>query len=674
MPLHTVPLCNFRYAGETVYFGATFKYDTSYKIIKPKEWMLSIENSKEIEKDFSKMFFKPAAVNILKDSKKYLYRRLSEIGGKESLRELKVRYKEINIKNNSIKLEKNNILINLKLSKNLRDYNKELIINSSVCLETKKLGFIKCESIELKRYNIFLNIKKWKIVRNIKNSIVSIEKSIYLLKCWQNQIYKSKMFVISSKKSLLLNLFNGFLLKKIGKAFYKNTAKQFRTINYCDINKFLPVSLRRTNFVSLNKLDAAFQLDRESCRNLSEYQDINILNRFSFKTVNKEITDKKLNRLTDKSIMKNLDLIYMYKDSSKNISKEIIKKIMQRLFGKRMQRISSSLFVYRRFYKKISKINTYTLNRNTFKYILKNLNSMLKRETDRNIYYDNYLQLIRCTETNANKNSGKYLARINIIDVYEQVEKELNVLPIIDILKPSDLFIKNYCNNKQIYTTERNKSIEVIKRWWWLNPTDPRDNLIIPNKDFNYDNSLLNNLNYEYLRFTNHPIGWGENWGIDFNIPAYAVSIEIMLDLVNILIEIWHSNVQAWMCCSGKESMQFVMELLYDWYTLGTSKPNMDYYRSYRWIRWETEKVYFLDMKNGLQAVGILISNLIDYLKQHHFNVVPIWRNPKNMDIERNFNKKASNGDLIKSLDKMKGKRYYFIDTQNTEKKNIIGR
>ena len=85
-----------------------------------------------------------------------------------------------------------------------------------------------------------------------------------------------------------------------------------------------------------------------------------------------------------------------------------------------------------------------------------------------------------------------------------------------------------------------------------------------------------------------------------------------MLDLVNILIEIWHSNVQAWMSCSGKESMQFIMELLYDWYTLDTSKPNTDYYRAYRWIRWEAEKVYFLDTQNGLQAVGILIANLID--------------------------------------------------------------
>ncbi|ADK16162.1 hypothetical protein WX45_01809 [Clostridium ljungdahlii DSM 13528] len=120
--------------------------------------------------------------------------------------------------------------------------------------------------------------------------------------------------------------------------------------------------------------------------------------------------------------------------------------------------------------------------------------------------------------------------------------------------------------------------------------------------------------------------------------------------------------------------MQFVIEFLYDWYTLDTSNPDEDYYRTYRWVRWEAEKVYFLNLDTGLQGIGVLVENLIDYLKQHHFNIVPIWRNPKAMDIERNFNRVAENGDLMKALDKLKGKRYYYIETQKVEKKNILGR
>lgn len=32
----------------------------------------------------------------------------------------------------------------------------------------------------------------------------------------------------------------------------------------------------------------------------------------------------------------------------------------------------------------------------------------------------------------------------------------------------------------------------------------------------------------------------GKDWGVDYNIPPMTISIEIMLDLINILIMIWH--------------------------------------------------------------------------------------------------------------------------------------
>ncbi len=69
----------------------------------------------------------------------------------------------------------------------------------------------------------------------------------------------------------------------------------------------------------------------------------------------------------------------------------------------------------------------------------------------------------------------------------------------------------------------------------------------------------------------------------------------------------------------------------------------------------------------------MLFANLIDYMKYHYFDVVPLWRNLKYMDIERQFNRVATNGDIIKILDKVKGNRHYMIETQNFEKKNILG-
>jgi len=330
--------------------------------------------------------------------------------------------------------------------------------------------------------------------------------------------------------------------------------------------------------------------------------------------------------------------------------------------------------MYRDNIKNIYKKYTgYYVHRIDLKSIDKDINKRYfyrERLKDIDKYYNRYLD--REAITSIQKDNEKYLDYIPLINIYKQIKKDLLDLTIWDIYKEHDRQLQGTLI-KDIYKVGNNKFIEVTQRWWWLRPTAPTDRIIVPNKDYARMKELLENANYEYLRYNEHPIEWGKQWGIDYNIPPYAVSIEIMLDLINILIMIWHKNTQGWLCCSGKEAMQFIMELLYDWYTMETSTPNTDYIRAYRWIRWEAEKVYFLNTENGLQAIGILIANLIDYMKYHHFDLVLLWRNPKAMDIERNFNKIATNGDIMKDLDKLKGNRHYYIETQNFERKNIFG-
>jgi len=272
------------------------------------------------------------------------------------------------------------------------------------------------------------------------------------------------------------------------------------------------------------------------------------------------------------------------------------------------------------------------------------------------------------------KNPESYLSHMTTINIYKELEKYLSKLKVkmIDLYGEESRYL---CSNivNGIYK-ENTKFINVTKRWWWLSDTHPKDKLIVPNKDYSKMGDLLNNDNFEYLRYSNHPIEWGKSWGTDWSIPTYDVSVEIMLDLVNIIIMIWHKNNQGWFNVTGKEAMQLLLELLYDWYSMPTSTPSTSYYRAYRWIRWEAEKVYFLSTKNGLQAIGILVANLIDYLKYHHFNVVPIWKKPGAMDEGRNFNKIATNGDLMQEVDKIKGNRHYLIESQNFEKINIFRR
>ena len=51
-------------------------------------------------------------------------------------------------------------------------------------------------------------------------------------------------------------------------------------------------------------------------------------------------------------------------------------------------------------------------------------------------------------------------------------------------------------------------------------------------------------------------------------------------------------------------------------------------------------------------------------MRIHHFNIVPLWRNLRYMDIERQSNRQAINEDLIKPLDKNKGKRHYLLENK----------
>lgn len=470
--------------------------------------------------------------------------------------------------------------------------------------------------------------------------------------------------IINKIKSV--NVFNPRIIDIYNNVILKNLLRN----NEYDNNKSFERYLSRVNIRYINKHAPSLYAYRYNLKDLYVGADLKELDQIMRHDIMRG--DSKLfEKYSVQDIyINNLELKALYLNKRKYMYYENKYKYFSGLSTKFMDKYKNK-FVIPYGNAQIYKFDFYMLRKigtwNAFKYIsyyvskagalslYKMKQYMLSKDGALSIYKE-FQNLLQKTELPIFKYKEHYLSKSYWYDIFKQHEYMFG--------KSNEYIFKSHYDEK---------SLEVTKRWWWLNPTDSRDSLIIPNVDFIYDSYLLNNKDFEYLRFTNHPIGWGTSWGMDFNIPSYAVSIEIMLDLVNILIMIWHDNVQGWLCCTGKEGIQFVMELLYDWYTLDTSKPNTDYYRAYRWIRWEAEKAYFLNLDNGLQAIGVLISNLIDYLKNHHFDIVPLWRNPKAMDIERNFNRLAQNGDLMKISDKTKGKRYYYIENKNENKKNILG-
>lgn len=642
MSLHTIPLCNFKYAGDNICSGATFKYDTRSEIINYTPKLLSLNNQNNVNKVESQLFTDSPTENMFKSNISILNKNSVDIIDKSELKSLYVSKKAI-IKDNRKQLKEYKSEIFKHSSKMFKFGKKDIFIGDSIILQNlKAVNLIKYSNLQLKNSeNISISIENVNVLQDIKEFIIDISLGKNLCHKKVNDLLRSTYESLDAKHGLELNMYTKkYLSDLINKEILKNNYSIFNTLNrYRDINKLGGELLRRNVFKEII-------LDKD--RNFYERDTVvtinKIKNMFLRRTIKIDMSKVVLNFMLTKSILRKITQI----DSITSLDRSFYKHIYKVLANKTLKKnIKKDIF-------KIIPIIYF--DRMSIKNIFKISGKSFRRFSQKSIYEDIY----------------RYFERESSIETFTQNEKQLNEFPVINILKSNELYIKDY-TEKEIFKPGRNKFIDIVKRWWWLNPTDPKDNLIIPNKDFNYNQEFLNNPEYEYIRSTNHPIGWGENWGIDFNIPTYAVSIEIMLDLVNILIMIWQDNVQGWLCCSGKEAVQFIMELLYDWYTLETSKPNSDYYRAYRWIRWEAEKVYFLNFNTGLQAIGVLIANLIAYLKNHHFNTVPLWRNLKAMDIERNFNRIAQNGDIIESLNKTKGRRYYYIDAQNIEKKNILG-
>ncbi|MCW6064953.1 hypothetical protein LAV43_11115, partial [Clostridium sporogenes] len=119
MPLHKIPLCSFKYVGDTTFSSGTFIYDTTEKVAKTTEKLFYKETMGEIDKiKGDKLFYKEPKDNIEKEKNKYISKEITDIK-KEFEKELKLKNKEIN-KNNAISLDKiKDIDINRKTSKEL---------------------------------------------------------------------------------------------------------------------------------------------------------------------------------------------------------------------------------------------------------------------------------------------------------------------------------------------------------------------------------------------------------------------------------------------------------------------------------------------------------------------------------------------------------------------------
>ncbi len=664
MPLHNViPLCNFKYVRD-IHSCATFSYDTTGQISKDEG-------------------IKPAVIDrvieIEKIKTKLIHTSACEIDKLMVKRSLVAQTVEINIEHSREYRRESPIMDKVMISMELEQFERELNKSESQNLEFKcirEIYFTTSKDFEGETRLI----DKTMILKDLKvNELSGVTKvsnlNVELDKTGKGNIDKICEKIVDADSPIKLNKIDDPL------SMVNDTIVELSNYDYDS-----PLELIYSG--ELNKDDAKHYIDRINESEIIKDHTTIFIDRVDLKEITKDdsqrysipyaIIDIDYNeskRLVYRDVITPIDqynhVINLDRITEKYIDKDKGKHLFYRSMVRPMDYIQSNPFLEPLKVIPINNNNTRYFHRLHLTPIYKEYKHQLDRihTTDMFKIEDKYADRIYYKDIFKPDSIG--LNNISIILVYKEFEKTMLNLTIEDIYKEESRSL-NGTMIKEIELPRANKFIEVTKRWWWLHETSPNDRLILPNKDYGKMRDLLSNENYEYLRYSKHPIDWGKTWGKDANIPPAAISIEIMVDLTNIITMIWHKSAQSWLSVSGKEGIQLLMELLYDWYSMATSKPNRSYYRVYRWVRWEAEKVYFLNTTSGLQAIGILVKNLRDYLKLHHFNIVPIWRNPKAMDEERNFNRLAQNGDLIVDLNKNKGKRHYHIETQNFEKENKL--
>lgn len=234
--------------------------------------------------------------------------------------------------------------------------------------------------------------------------------------------------------------------------------------------------------------------------------------------------------------------------------------------------------------------------------------------------------------------------------------------------------------------------IKFNKRFWFLRATDPFDWKVLPYSDYPYsskpiafdneaipDNWQLDMLWVPRLHegIAEHPMPLGSSLGK----REMEVSVEIMIDVINIMILIWSRMFYNFSGYTGSQAVIRFTKLLYDWLMLETSIDEMEskgskehYFRCYNWVRWEAEKVAIKardDMSlSGNIYIDEWIFELIYYMENHHFDTMPIFDVVQKMDEYRALLPiDDPQGDINFVLDKVKGMRHKIIECK-TNKSN----
>lgn len=617
-----------------------FGRDILYIRFNSKSYNLKYQNIRQLEKENSlKHIVRWRNLDLLKKSKKYPLKRI--ILNMYEKKDIMLLQKNNNILQRYAKSKKYISLSNTK----------QLIKNQNT-----KFNYI-CNRIFFKNNSrkIYLDIKERNIYyynkyKYLGNRYISCNK----IKVNNKYLFKDYKNIIANKRSYNIfigNLFEYLNNKKLNTHYVKNIFYDMKIIN----NTIKSVK---------NSYDNIYK-NTEHCK----YIDINYID------IRKTMWGKKY--LTKRGLY-----IYYIKHRNmlkKDVKTHILKNNISKYYMKKYKfnldkRKYSTIFI------KKHQIN--------IKYII-NKNILLDKKLNTKLFKDNINGHIYITKYNHNFRKTvikfKYIISQEKYIFKPKIRKALNKYntPIYLNRTKYRYLQRGYIPIYKIRTIS--KYMDITRKWWILEHDDLTDILIIPNIDYPYENTPVADIN-------KHPISSYKNINysdINYGTKEIEISIKIMQQMLNFLFVIWNCGLINWYNSNSNDAVVKVMDIFYYWLNIDSVKEEMieknsreDYLRIYRWFRWEAEKVWFKvkdeeydTRRNGVKSVGIFVANIIEYMKNHHYDMVPITSS-YNLTIMGNFLITFTwrLPDYFRPINKIKGKRKYYLETKmiNQIKKKLI--
>ena len=574
------------------------------------------------------------------------------------------------IKNNMQKIQNEKVLqkydINylykiIKKTRNLQNENKYLL---------KKNG---CKLLKSNNRNII----------TLNNQIINLYRVHYsMIKIYYNRKLLSRIY---------LKIHNCKTTKKLLNRIHLDIFK-YNKIKYISKDAYNNVYKNKENFIGLNNLHRIMFLNKN--HNLWLNNSYNNIFKGKYNEKYVSMFYSRIFRYSKNKYLRNF-----YKNILKYSKIIFLKK--QEKYTKYFNSIKCKMFK-KDCKPSILRINTKeksvkTYNKDIYKNILKtkyiqNGIKNINKHTLKHYYVNRYNNdnIIKCRHINKYfvkesmsmfriLNHNKYLMKIN--NIYKNSPKKYLIKEetSIYLIENKYKFLeKSWINIYKIKLAS--KYLDIQRKWWILGHDDNlTDKLIIPNIDYPYETEAIIGVN-------KHPISSYEtiNYNdVNYGIKEIEVSIKIMQQMMNYLFVIWNCALIDWYKLEAKDAMPKIMDVFYYWINLDNVKEEMvqkesreDYLRVYRWFRWEAEKVWFKtkdltysEKNNGIKSVGMLLGNIIEYMKNHHYNIVPVT-NSYNLTIMGNilitFTWQLP--DYFRPIDKYKGKRKYYISNKTINK------